>query len=370
MHRYRFLPTLLFTAISAAGAQRTIDLTGKPAGMISEPFTKISGAVEVSPTLVVATDNMEAKVWLADFARGSLKLLGSKGRGPNEYQFPSPPIVTTTGAAVFDTYQKRAIFIDRTGVITSMKTLPDGSDLARVRGSDTNGRFYFEGAEFDPNTGRFTDSLPVVRWDPATNKVEPVARVYGGGRVVLKRSSGMASMAREITPFPDLDAWTPLPDGRLMLLRHKPFRIDITSGPRAVAVGDSIAVTPIPITEAERNWYRERNTPGRMGAQLAGGGTGPQSAAPQWEDAAFPATMPAFIGGDVMTSPEGEIWIPRSFSGADKTRRYDIYNADRRRVAIATLRSNARVVGFGPKSVYVARVNPDDDLVYLEKYSR
>src|SRR6476661_5623238 len=203
IHTQSFLAALLVVP-SLLMAQRHVDLTGDPVASIPESFTKISGVQELSPTLAVATDNMEAKVFVADFARKKLRQIGSKGRGPNEYQYPSPPIAAPTGAYVFDTYQKRALLVDRSGAIAGMKTLPDVSGLARVRGSDASGRFYFEGSDFDPNTGGFSDSLPVLRWDPATNKVDQVARVFGGGRVRTMRGGSPASLAREIKPFPHL----------------------------------------------------------------------------------------------------------------------------------------------------------------------
>ncbi len=365
----RRIAALLCFVPSICLAQRAIDLTGKPVAAIAEPFTKISGVQELSGTLAVATDNMEAKVVLADFARGTVRQVGAKGQGPNEYRFPSPPIAAPGGAYIFDTYQRRAILIGRNGAITGMKTLPEGP-LSRVRGSDAAGDVYFEGSDFDPNTGRFSDSLPVVRWNPTTDKLERVARVWGGGRVIIQRQGGPASLAREITPFPHLDAWVALPDGRLALIRQDPFRIDFVSPSGMITRGTPTTVRPIAISARERDWYRERNTPGRVGAALIGGGTGPQQAGPQWEDAHFPATMPTFIGSEVVATPEGEIWIPRSFSGADKTRRYDIYDASGKLTGSALVDPHARVVGFGPKSVYVARTNPDDDLVYLSKYAR
>lgn len=349
--------------------QQTIDLTGKPAASIPESFTKISGVQELSGTLAVATDNMEGKVLLVDFGRGTVKQVGAKGDGPNEYRYPSRPIAAPTGAYVFDTYMRRAFVIGRDGAITAMKTLPEGP-LSRVRSADGTGRVYFEGSDFDPNTGGFSDSLPVVRWDPATNRVDRVARVYGGGRVRIQRNGSVASLAREITPFPHLDAWTALPDGRLALVRHDPFRIDVVSTSGTITAGQPIAATAIPVTARERDWYRKANTPPRMGAAMVGGGTGPQSMTPQWEDSAFPQTFPAFIGEDVLSTPDGQIWVPRSFTSADKTRKYEIYDASGRPTGTAIADVHSRVVGFGPKSVYVARTNPDDDLVFLLKYSR
>lgn len=354
---------------SLALGQRNLDLTGKPVATIEESFTKISGVQELSPTLAVATDNMEAKVLLVDFARGTIKQVGAKGRGPNEYQFPSPPLRGPRGVYVFDTFQKRAIVIDSTGALSGMLTLPDASSLSRVRGSDGS-RFYFEGSDFDPNTGRFSDSLPVVRWDPASNAVQQIARVWGGGRVIIQRDGGRASLAREITPFPHLDAWAVFPDGRLAFVRRDPFRIDFATAAGGIARGVPLPHTPVAITARDREWYRERNTPGRISAGMVGGGSGPQRPGSQWEDAHFPTAFPPFVAADVVTTAEGEIWIPRSHASGDKARVYEIYDANGKLTGRARVNPDSRVVGFGAKSVYVARVNPDDDLVYLSRYAR
>jgi hypothetical protein len=359
---------ILLSALLLA-QQQTLDLTGKPAASIRESFTKISGVQELSGTLAVATDNMEAKVVLLDFARGTAKQIGAKGQGPNEYRYPSVPMAAPTGAYVFDTYQKRAITIGRDGSISGMKTLPPGA-LSRVRGSDASGRFYFEGSDFDPNTGGFSDSLPVLRWDPASDRVEQITRVYGGGRVRIQRSSGPMSLAREITPFPHLNGWVALPDGRVAIVRRDTFRIELVSPGGTRTIGPALSTKPIAVTAAERAWYRESNTPQRMGAAMASGGTGAQAPGLQFEDAAFPTVLPPFIAADLVATPEGQIWIPRSFTGADKTRRYEIYDASGKQRGSAIVDAHARVVGFGPKSVYIARTNPDDDLVYLTKYAR
>jgi hypothetical protein len=365
----RWLPLSLVCFPSLALAQLTLDLTGRPAASIDESFSSISGVQELSARLAVATDNMEAKVVVADFSRGTVKQVGRKGRGPNEYQYPSPPVRGPRGVYVFDTYQKRAIIIDAKGAIVDMETLPDASSLSRIRGSDGR-RFYFEGSDFDPNTGRFSDSLPVVRWDPATNAVQQVSRVWGGGRVIIQRGDGRASLAREITPFPHLDAWAVLPGGGLALIRRDPFRIDMVSAAGAITRGAPIAHTPVALTARDRDWHRDRNTPGRVSAGMIGGGSGPQRAGSPWEDAHFPPTLPPFIAGDLVTTPEGEIWIPRSFASADKFRVYEIYDARGTLTGRARLNADSRVVGFGASSVYVARVDRDDDLVYLAKYAR
>jgi hypothetical protein len=132
----------------------------------------------------------------------------------------------------------------------------------------------------------------------------------------------------------------------------------------------ALPMTPVPITARERAWFREQHSSSRMSAATTTGGSGPRQRGPQWDDAAFPRTLPPFIGTEVVASPEGEIWIPRSFTSADRSRRYDVYDGAGKLLAQARIAANARIVGFGPGSIYVARTDPDDDLVYLERYPR
>ena len=102
---------------------------------------------------------------------------------------------------------------------------------------------------------------------------------------------------------------------------------------------------------------------------LAAGG-GQAMRRPPTPDALFPESMPAFIAASVVASPEGEIWIGRSFASTERTRRYDVFDDSGRLVAVATLSSDRAVVGFGAGVVFVARTDPDDHLVYLERFAR
>jgi hypothetical protein len=127
--------------------------------------------------------------------------------------------------------------------------------------------------------------------------------------------------------------------------------------------GAEIPYTPIPVTPAERAAYRERNSANRITA--TGGGV---SRRMPIEDALFPPEMPAFIASSVLADPGGRIWVGRSFRSTDKTRRYDLYDSRGAHAGTATLPVSSRVVGFGDGLVYVARTDPADDLVYLERH--
>ena len=72
----------------------------------------------------------------------------------------------------------------------------------------------------------------------------------------------------------------------------------------------------------------------------------------------------------MQVSPEGEIWVLRTRPASDKAPKYDIFNSAGQLIGKATLKPNSSVVGFGSGVVYVARQDPEDDLRYLEVYSR
>lgn len=366
----RWLVALVLIPLTQPKPLKRIDLTGTPVASIADPFSKITGVRELPGNRVVVTDLMDRSVLVADFAKRKATKIGRQGRGPAEYQYPTAPLAGPANTTwIIDYSLGRALVITPEGKFASAVPLTEGG-LGTARASDREGRIYFQGGDFNPQTGGFSDTVAIVRWNPSTQRVDTLGRTWSGGRVILNRKSGRASLARSITPFPHLDAWVALPDGRLALVQHEPYRIDVFSRSGTIERGTPMTYTPIKITAAERDAYRRRTTPERMGAAMIGGGMGPMGPGTQFEDGDFPATMPAFIGSAVHATPDGEIWIGRSHSGADKVWTYDIFDTAGRPTGTATLKANSTVVGFGPKSVYVARVNPDDDLVYLERFPR
>ena len=64
----------------------------------------------------------------------------------------------------------------------------------------------------------------------------------------------------------------------------------------------------------------------------------------------------------------GEIWIGRSFTSAARERYDEVFDDSGTLIARARLRTDQVVVGFGEGTIYVARTDPDDHLVYLDRY--
>jgi hypothetical protein len=360
----------LLLPLHAATAQRQLDLTGTPDAVIREAFSRVDGVRELAGGQVVATDQVERSVFLVDFGTGRRQAVGRPGDGPGEYRFPLAPLAGQVGAVWLpDATLRRIQVVTPEGRLTAgprwaTAEVPGG--VGNPRGTDNQGRIYFEGSSFDADRGAFLDSVAVFRWNPGENRGSVLTRVWSGGRVRV----GEASLARSITPYPHLDAWAVLPDGQVAIIHHNPFRLDILGTDGTVRRGAAIPHTPLPVTAADRQAFRDRTAALRSSAMIVGGGSGPPSRGPQFADEDFPRTMPPFIAAAVRVTPEGEIWIGRSHAATDRTWRYDIFDASGRHVGVATLRRGATVVGFGRGSVYVARTDPDDDLVYLERHRR
>lgn len=357
----------LLLPASQSIAQSTVDLTGKPDASIKDPFTMVTGVRELPGNRAIVIDQFERLVFLVDFNTGSRRQLGRQGDGPAEYRFPMAPMAAPRNKTqILDATLRRVHVLNADGSFEAPLTPPYSAvpgGLLAARGIDAAGRIYFEGNSFNSETGRFIDSVTIIRWNPADNVTETLGKVWSGGRVIINREGSTYSVARSILPFPHIDAWIVLADGGVAVVTQDPHAITVLERGAPVRAGVTIPHTPVPVTAAERDAYRERNAAARMTAT----GGGQSRRAPAAADAEFPANMPAFIASTVMAGPEGKIWIGRSHQAADRTWRYELFDASGRQTGVATLPAHSRIVGFGNGVVYIARTDPSDDLVYLER---
>jgi hypothetical protein len=362
--RLRTVGAVLLLAAVRLPAQSTYDLTGTPDAAIKEPFTRVDGARELPGNRAIVTDQMERTVYLVDFSAGSRRQIGRQGDGPAEYRLPMAPFPGSGGTTwILDATLRRLHVIAPDGSFRPSLTPPYDAvrgGLLAARGVDARGRIYFEGNSFNSETGRFTDSVAVIGWDPSTNATETLGVVSSGGRVAIQRQGSRVSIARSVLPFPHVDAWTTLPDGRVAIVRQSPHTIAFLERGAAPQSSPVLPFTGIPVTPAERTAWRERNS-ARM---VATGGA--ESRRMEVEDELFPPDMPAFVSTAVMTDATGRIWVGRSHRSSDRTWRYDLYDSKGAHVGVATLPVYSRIVGFGDGVAYVARTDPADDLVYLE----
>jgi hypothetical protein len=364
--RFSVLSVLLLP-FTQAFSQTRIELTGKPDAVIAEPFTMVTGVRELPGNRAIVTDQFERSVYLVDFNAGSRRQIGRQGDGPAEYRFPMAPMPAAANRTwILDATLRRLHVIGPDGTFGASLNPPYSAvpgGLLAARGVDNAGRIYFEGNSFNQETGGFIDSVSIIRWNPVGNVTENLGKVWSGGRVRVDRGGMIASVARSAMPFPAVDAWVPLPDGGVAIVRQEPHQVLLLDQGKLLP-GSVIPHSPIPVTPAERSAFRERRSSARMTAS----GGGASYRAPPISDAEFPANMPAFIGTSVVVAPNGTVWVGRSHRSTDRTWAYDLFDRTGRQAGSATIPAHSVVVGFGNGVVYVARTNPDDDLVYLERH--
>lgn len=388
-------PTLvaaLLAAPCAASAQvRPLALTGAPLAILDEPFTTVAGVRELPGGKAIIADRQEKTIALADFGANAITKIGRTGGGPGEFQMPFG-VFAGPGASslVPDPLANKAHVIEG-GKITKTHLGPDGSHgvFLQVRGTDRLGRIYYEGMPAFSESGVGSDSVPILRWNPATKKVDTMAMLRAAAVPRLDRtgpSSGSISM--RVAPFQIRDSWVPLPDGRIAIARQAPYRIDIVEAPRRIRAGAPVSYTPIKVTQADKDAMKKQLTQGGNrpqvmaigGARASGGGAPGGNAVPsgttfnasaEVADEDWPAVKPAFNGSAAaQVTPEGEIWVLRTRAAGDPAPSYDIFDTAGRLTGRATLKPSSAVVGFGAGVVYVARQDKEDDLRYLEKYAR
>lgn len=375
--------------VSLAAQSKVPSVTlSQPEVELEETFDRISGLRELRDGRVVVTDVLAKSVALADFKAGTVTRIGREGSGPNEYQFPRS-LVALPGdtTLIVDVMQRRFL-----------KVLPDGTPsgtiawpnemggVVTVKGADQQGRIYFQGSAFSFGGGggpaqiseRMPDTVPVLRWDRKTQKVDTIARVKGPNLGVnVSGGQNNRSVTIRQQPWSPQDDWSVTPQGAVGIVRVADYHVDWISPTKQVTSGSKVPYAKVKVTEADREEYlrRMRNPRGRMmmtdggGGPPGGGGPAgarpPQPAEPQVD---FPEEKPPFAEQSAMMTPDGQLWVRRSATVGTPTT-YDVFDATGKQLRQVVLPKNASVAGFGNGTVYVTRTD-EDDLVYLGRYRR
>lgn len=383
--------------VLASLPQQKIALT-KPDAEYAEPFTSIRGVRELANGKVLVTDVQDKIVQLIDLAAGSAVKIGREGQGPEEYLFPMGLYGMPDGSVVLqDMGNRRFLPIQADGRIGKAFSPPMppapaggarpgpgtfmlGAGLMNVRGADARGNLYFQGMLLPSGESEGIDSVPLMTWDRVSTKVDTVGwlPVPASERPKVSREGGRETFMVRIGgngAWPRQTSWVPAPDGRIAIVSPEPYQVTWLTG-RVRAAGPVVPVTLPKVTEADKKAWLAQQARARPLVMTVGGpgggraGPPPRIPTPDASEVEWPATLPVFTGNDaVLMTPEGQVWVQRVQSAADKTPSYDIFDGQGRLVGAATLRPKSRVVAFGRGTAYVVRTD-DDDLQYLERYRR
>jgi hypothetical protein len=251
---------------------------------------------------------------------------------------------------------------------TMRTTLPWPADvglgLANVRGVDARGRIYFVSdpwaaarqAGAGENYVVRGDSVPLLRWDRVTGRVEPIAMLRitspddSEERRVAIRSGGV--------PFAPRDDAIAAQDGHVTIARATPYQVDVVTPDGRWLPGTPLAHTPVRLTEADRQEFRQTRRGSRFVSTGTAGGAPDLSADPIWDE--YKPPFP--FGRGVLTALDGTTWVLRWGAHGDSMQTYDLIDASGTLVSRLQLAAGSRVVTFAGNGVWVAREDNDGPL--------
>ncbi|MGH7467915.1 MAG: hypothetical protein ACRENP_07995 [Longimicrobiales bacterium] len=354
-----------------AAAQQTRTL-GKPDFEHKEPFTQIASLRELRDGRLIVLDSRENTLQLIDPKSSQAAPIGSEGSGPSEWRRPTNVYALPGDSTlVQDPPNGRFLILGPDGKPARIFR-PEGGGGGTLRATDVRGQMYYQAPLVVTNVDgspAFPDSIPVMRYDPATHRHDTLAFVAVPPRRVnaSTSSAGPRTVVGVTSPFDPVDDWTVLPDGRLIIVRTADYHVEIMGSNGQRVVGKSVPFTSFPVTGEDKERWRaaRRNVRptflGRDGQPIA------PPANFQIPEPIWPERKPAFASGAARVAPNGEIWVLRNRASSDVTPVFDVFNARGERTGNVTLPARTSLVGFGARHLYLVRTD-EDDLQYLQRY--
>jgi len=386
---------------------------GKLIAEYADPFSSVSGLRELSDGRLIVTDGREKLIQLVNFRTGQATRISREGAGPGEYAIAGRLLpLPNDQTLLVDLGNQRFMRIGTDGKVVETisppqlpVTLPPEREgqlppqaaaflgrLMNPQGVDQQGRLYFQANSFGSGEAGKVDSVPILRWTIGQSRVDSVGwarlppgsggtvvsgRALGGGGMVAVRTIGSGGGGGFLIWAP-VETWQVAPDGRIARVVPQPYQVTWFGLDRRGAAGPVVPYTPIRVTEADREAYRQQIQTGGSGLSMttalrvtaaapAGGG----NTRGQMPDLPFAETLPPFwdASNSVRVSPDGHLWILRMRPASDKIPVYDVFDQTGRLVRKVSLAPRSHIVGFGRTSVYVVRKD-EDDLEYLQQFAR
>lgn len=423
---------LFLAAVAAPLSAQTVPskTLSKPDVEYSEPFTSLNSIRELRDGRVIVSDLRDKTLQAIDLATKRAVSIGREGSGPTEWGLPtrllpmpgdstyvtdllnSRFLVVGPDAKPVKTFSPaadaalRGTAVDggrggagagggaagggraaggRGGLVVAGGGLGAGSILT-ARWSDARGRLYFTGSPFTFSADGVpsqADSVPILRQSPGATVIDTVAyiRMAPGSASATSTSRG-GNTAQNFRigggrPFESGDEWVVFPDGRVAIARVADYHIDVVQANKQVVRGTPVRYTPVRVTEADKEQWRESRRNATMVAvtqTVGGAGAAPQRSVqsgalpPAQEPAEWPEVKSPFPAQSVWPAPNGDTWVFRSRAANDRVPAADVFNARGQLIGRMLLPEGTRVVGLGAKGVYATRSDADD-LQYLQRFA-
>lgn len=373
----------LLIAAPVFGQAVTLRDLPKPAREIDDPFSLVSGALEIKPAQVLAVDATEMTVTLVDFTKGSRTTIGRQGSGPGEYRAPAG-LFQLRGDTIwlFDALQQRLVAFNPD--LTPGTTIPmlvfDQSTTTALTApflGDRKGQIYASAMVIQAGRSgnnmqmSLPDSVGVVRVDPRgkAGRTE-LARVRFpvSGKPDIKQNGTAIKYTMAYPGLVASDPWTVFPDGRIAIVRGATYTVEFIAadGKKTSA---RVAYDPIKVTAADQK--AEMDSARRMMAEQ---GKSVQKMLPAnvtmdfelLPPAEWPANYPPVSPLGALPAPDGRLWVKRSTPVRVGREQWDVIDQAGKLVARWRLPARTTLVAVGQGVVYTVRTD-EDDLRYLQR---
>jgi hypothetical protein len=359
-----------------AAAQEPVELS-RPAARSAEPFSSVAGLRELSDGTLLVADGLEGRLLRVPRDLASFAPIGRKGAGPREYATPDAlHAMAADSTLMVDLGNGRLSVLAPDGSIVRTLPIAGGSGpemtIMLPGGVDSAGGIFFRrmgGADAGP-----PDSATVARFDPVTDRTDPIVRIKLPEMSVQTRgtTNDRQEMMRPV-PLSPQDAWTATADGRLVVARSDgtAYWIEL-HGPDAVVRGPRIVYRPLRVRNDDREaWVASLSGALGVSVEVENGRQRTafsRGAAPALDpdDLEWPEVKPAFPPGSLRVAHDGSIWLER-YVPAGEPRAFDVLDPAGRRIGAVRLPEGRHLLGFGDDAVYLGRTDPLD-FVWLERY--
>jgi len=352
------LPGSLFSVMNFQ-AGSTIRLA-TPVARAPDSFVEIASVRELKDGQVIVLDRRQLTIQVLDLVAQRSRSLGRTGEGPGEYRAPLKlvPLLGDSTALIDGMAGSRLLIITPDAQVNGGLSLPRVDALSYPDWSDRTGRLYSTVHRVAAK-GRSGDSAWIVRWD-GTGRLDTVAAIS-----VTVNSAATPSLL----PFAARDEWAVAPDGRVAVVSPKHFRVTFFGGTGGQQrVGPALEDDLVQVSEDDKREWRKKAQEPALALTSSRGGPVILTwlRLPYREPSGWPNYLPPLRSGGVKFAPDGLLWLERATRfGARPV--VDVIDENGKAIRRIQLPSGTRLVGFGLRSVYLAR-SDQDNLEWLEKY--
>lgn len=320
-----------------------------PDATLSEPFTQLHSIRELADQRVLISDNSsETRLVIADLRRNTVRTLGHQGSGPGEYRLAGRLFALTHDSTLFvDAAQGRRLLLLAGDSI--VRTLPpDDPAVAAgdVFGADTAGHVLgLHLAGSDRLSGDFSRIRNVaVLASRRGVRPDTIMRLRSYDQHVSYNRTRTFSRHRMLNGSAEEQVQL-FPDGWISIVRVEPYRVEWREPGGTIRRGPDLPWEAPRSDAPERRAFDERyrrRYPER-------------SSAPDlpWADRLAP------IRAGSLGTPEGHLLIARSQWSRVPDTQYDLVDRGGRLTGRLAMPDSERVVGFGPRTIYIAVTDGD-----------